>query len=134
MGDPECQVILPRLKSKLFDLIKSAVENKLRKTKVRWYKKKCMTIVLCSKGYPGQYVKGIKINKIDKIQLPKDSAIFHAGTSFSNGNLVTTGGRVLNITKSGNSFLEIRKDILKIIKKIIWKKCFFRIDIGWRVI
>jgi phosphoribosylamine---glycine ligase len=134
MGDPECQVILPRLKSKLFDLIKSAVENKLRKTKVRWYKKKCMTIVLCSKGYPGQYVKGIKINKIDKIQLPKDSAIFHAGTSFSNGNLVTTGGRVLNITKSGNSFLEIRKDILKIIKKIIWKKCFFRKDIGWRVI
>ena len=134
MGDPECQVIIPRLKSKLFDVIKSTVDNKLKKIKVKWYKKKCMTIVLCSKGYPGKYVKGVNINKINTIQLPKNSTIFHAGTSFLNGNLITTGGRVLSVTKSGKSFLTIRKDILKIIKKIIWKQCFFRKDIGWRVI
>ena len=134
MGDPECQVIIPRLKSKLFNLIESVVENKLKNIKVKWFKKKCMTIVLCSKGYPGKYIKGIKINKINNIKLSRDTIIFHAGTSFSNGDLISNGGRVLSVTKSGKNFLEIRKGILKIIKKIIWKQGFFRKDIGWRVI
>ena len=134
MGDPECQVIIPRLKSKLFNLIESVVENKLKNIKVKWFKKKCMTIVLCSKGYPGKYIKGIKINKINNIKLSRDTIIFHAGTSFANGDLISNGGRVLSVTKSGKNFLEIRKGILKIIKKIVWKQGFFRKDIGWRVI
>ncbi len=134
MGDPECQVILPRLKSDLLKIFNAAVENRLNKIKIKWKKVKCMTIVLCSKGYPLK----IKINKpirnISKIKDTKTSFIFHAGTKFLNNNLVSSGGRVLNITATGKIFKNIRKKIFKIIKKVNWKHGFFRKDIGWRVI
>ena len=67
MGDPECQVIIPRLKTDLFKIIDYSLKNKLKKIKLSWEKNKCMTIVLCSKGYPGKYKKG-KIIKIKKIK------------------------------------------------------------------
>tara|TARA_B100000575_G_scaffold240853_1_gene203719 strand:- start:4304 stop:5563 length:1260 start_codon:yes stop_codon:yes gene_type:complete len=134
MGDPECQVILPRLSSDLLKIFISAIENKLNKMKIKWKKVKCMTIVLCSKGYP----RKIKINKpirnINKIKDTKNSFIFHAGTKFLNNNLVSSGGRVLNITATGKIYKNIRKKIFRIIKKVNWKHGFFRKDIGWRVI
>ena len=134
MGDPECQVILPRLKSDLVKIIKNTVMHKLKETKIKWIKKKSMTIVLCSKGYPGFYNKHIKIKNIEKISLSKNDYIYHAGTKFLNGKLVSSGGRVLNITSLGAEFLQIRKKIIRILKALNWKKGFFRRDIGWRVI
>jgi phosphoribosylamine--glycine ligase len=134
MGDPECQVIMPRLKNDLVKIINHALENKLNKTKIKWKKEKCMTIVLCSKGYPGNYSKGKVIKNLDKIKLNKQSSIFHAGTKILNKKLLSNGGRVLNITSSGKNFSKIRKSIVKIIKKINWHHGFFRKDIGWRVI
>ena len=134
MGDPECQVIMPRLKTKLIDIIEKALENKLNKIKIKWNKKKSMTIVLCSKGYPKSYKKNVIIPNFSKLKLDKDSLIYHAGTKYLNNNIVSNGGRVLNVTCLGKSFLSIRKKILKIIKKINWKKGFYRRDIGWRVI
>ena len=134
MGDPECQVIMPRLKTKLIDIIEKALENKLNKIKIKWNKKKSMTIVLCSKGYPKIYKKNVIIPNFSKLKLDKDSLIYHAGTKYLNNNIVSNGGRVLNVTCLGKSFLSIRKKILKIIKKINWKKGFYRRDIGWRVI
>ena len=80
MGDPECQVILPRLKTDLVKIILSVIKNKLRFTSINWVDKKSMTIVLCSKGYPGKYRKFIKIKNLMKIKLKKTSYIFHAGT------------------------------------------------------
>ena len=133
MGDPECQVILPRLKTDLIKIISSAVANKLKNIKIEWKKEKSMTIVLCSKGYPKNYKKNKKID-IKKLKLLKDEFIYHAGTKFVNGQLLSSGGRVLNITSIGNNFLKIRNKIIKVIKKLNWKAGFYRKDIGWKVI
>ena len=133
MGDPECQVILPRLKTDLIKIISSAVANKLKNIKIEWKKEKSMTIVLCSKGYPKNYKKNKKID-INKLKLLKDEFIYHAGTKFVNGQLLSSGGRVLNITSIGNNFLKIRNKIIKVIKKLNWKAGFYRKDIGWKVI
>ena len=134
MGDPECQVIIPRLKTDLLKIFQSSVLNKLNKIKIKWERKKCMTIVLCSKGYPGKYKKGKIIKNINKLKNEKNSFVFHAGTKLINNELVSNGGRVLNITSTGKIFKKIRKNIFKIIKVINWKHGFFRKDIGWRVI
>ena len=134
MGDPECQVILPRLKTDLVTIIKNTINNKLKNTKITWSNSKSMTIVLCSKGYPGKYKKNKKINNLFNIKLTNSEYIYHAGTKFINNELVSNGGRVLNITSKGSNFRNIRKNILKIIKKINWKYGFYRKDIGWRII
>ena len=133
MGDPECQVILPRLKTDIVQIFLDAVTNKLSKTFIRWKKEKSMTIVLCAKGYPGVYKKNLKLN-IDKVKLSKNNYIYHAGTKFLNNELRTCGGRVLNVTSTGDSFLVIRNKIIANIKKINWKEGFYRKDIGWKVI
>ena len=133
MGDPECQVILPRLNSDIIKIFNSVVSNKLDKINIKWKKDKCMTIVLCAKGYPGKYKKNMRIQNLDKIIINKKSFIFHAGTKFIGNMLFSNGGRVLNITSTGKKFKSIRSYILKIIKRINWKYGFFRKDIGWRV-
>ena len=134
MGDPECQVILPRLNTDILKIFNNVLKNKIKKTKISWKKNKCMTIVMCSKGYPGKYKNNKVIKNIKKIKLKKNSFIFHAGTKIINNELLSNGGRVLNITSTGKKFLEIRKNIFRIIKKLNWKDGFFRKDIGWRVI
>ena len=134
MGDPECQVILPRLKSDIVKIFKNSIRNKLKNTKIDWKKQKCMTIVLCSKGYPGTYKKNLKINNVNKIKLSKSNYIYHAGTKIINNHIVSNGGRVLNMTSMGNNYYKIRKKIILNIKKLNWSKGFFRKDIGWRVI
>ena len=134
MGDPECQVILPRLKTDLFKIIKYAVKNKLNKLSIKWKKEKSMTIVLCSKGYPSKYKKNKIIKNLNKIKLKKNFSIFHAGTKIENNKILSNGGRVLNITGVGRKFSKLRLDIIKIIKSINWRGGFYRRDIGWRVI
>ena len=134
MGDPECQVILPRLNMDLLKIFNSALKNNLNKINIKWKDFKCMTIVLCSNGYPGRYKKNKIIKNIDKITSRNNSFVFHAGTKFINGKLVSSGGRVLNIISTGKNFRKIRKNIFKILKIINWKDGFFRKDIGWRVI
>ena len=134
MGDPECQVILPRLKTDLIKIINNTVANKLNKTKIKWKKYKSMAIVLCSKGYPGNYKKNKIIKNLDQLKISKDDFIYHAGTKFVNGKLLSNGGRVLNVTSTGKNFLTIRNNIIKIIKKLNWRPGFYRKDIGWKVI
>ena len=134
MGDPECQVILPRLKTDLVKLLSAATNNKLKNIKIKWKKLNCMTIILCSKGYPGKVKKNILIKNINKLKLKKNSFIYHAGTKLIDSEVVSNGGRVLSITSMGKIYVQIRKDIIKIIKSINWKHGFYRKDIGWRVI
>ena len=134
MGDPECQVILPRLKTDLLEIINHSINNRLKKIKITWSKEKSMTVVLCSKGYPGNYKKNRIIKNLEKIRIDKKSKIFHAGTTQKNGIFFSIGGRVLNITSKGSNFKMVRNKIYKIIKKINWKYGFCRKDIGWRVI
>ena len=134
MGDPECQVIIPRLSTDILKIFNNASINKLNKINIEWKKLKCMTIVLCSKGYPGKYKKNKRIKNLNKLNYKKNSFIFHAGTKLVDNELFSNGGRVLNVTSTGKVFKNIRKNILKIIRKINWKNGFFRKDIGWRVI
>ncbi len=133
MGDPECQVIVPRLKTDLLKVISYSLKNQLTKLKLKWEKNKCMTIVLCSKGYPGNYKKG-NIIKLKKFKDQKNLFIIHAGTKKKKENIISNGGRVLNIVCKGQNFNQIRKKIINLIKKINWKGGFYRKDIGWRVI
>ncbi len=134
MGDPECQVIVPRIKTDLLKILNEAASNNLNKIKIKWNNVCCMTIVLCSKGYPGKYQKNKIIKNLRKIRFKKNLFVFHAGTKLLNNNFYSNGGRVLNITATGKVFKNLRKNIIKIIKKINWKFGFFRRDIGWRVI
>ena len=134
MGDPECQAILPRLKTDLVKIVENTIQNKLKDTKILWSKNKSMTIVLCSKGYPNSYKKDLPIKNLNKIRLSKQSFIYHAGTKLTKDNLFSNGGRVLNITSVGKNFLTIRNKIISIIKELSWNHGFFRKDIGWRVI
>ena len=134
MGDPECQVILPRLKTDILKIFNAVINNKIKNINIKWKKEKCMTIVLCSKGYPGSYEKNLKIKNITNLKLKKNTYIFHAGTKLIKDDLVSNGGRVLNITSLGKDLAEIRRYIIKVFKMINWKKGFYRRDIGWRVI
>jgi phosphoribosylamine---glycine ligase len=134
MGDPECQTILPRLKTDLVKIIFSTVTNKLAKIKIKWKKCKSMAVVLCSNGYPGNYRINQEITNLDKLKLKKNNFIYHAGTKYEANKLLSNGGRVLNIISTGKNFLVIRKKIIKLIKQINWKFGFYRKDIGWKVI
>ncbi len=134
MGDPECQVILPRLKTDLVKILYSATLNKLKNLEIKWKKEKSMTIVLCSKGYPGKYKKNFNIRNINNLKLRKRDFIYHAGTILKGKEILSNGGRVLNITSLGSNFLNIRKRIISIIEKLNWKKGFYRKDIGFKII
>ena len=134
MGDPECQVILPRLKTDLVKILLSVIKNNLNNIQIKWKKEKCMTIVICSKGYPGNYKRNVLIKNLSSIRLDKKSFVYHAGTKIENNLLLSNGGRVLNFSSLGKSFLDVRKKILKLIAKLNWKRGFFRKDIGWRII
>ena len=93
-----------------------------------------MTVVLCAKGYPGEYKKNLKIQNIDKINLSEKDFIFHAGTKIVNNVLRSNGGRILNVLSLGTNFKSIRKRIISNIKKLKLKGIFYRKDIGWKVI
>ena len=134
MGDPECQVILPRLKTDIVKIFKNSVTNNLKSTKIEWKNQKSMTIVLCSKGYPGVYKKNLSIKNLDRIKLSKNDFIYHAGTKVLESEVKSNGGRVLNITSLGNDFLKIRRKIISIIRKLKWPYGYYRKDIGWKVI
>ena len=134
MGDPECQVILPRLKTDIVKIFKNTITNRLKNTKIEWRKQKSMAIVLCTKGYPGSYKKNLLINNINKVKLVKEDFIYHAGTKILNNEIRSNGGRVLNFVSIGNNFLSVRNQIISYIKKLNWKKGFFRKDIGWKII
>ena len=134
MGDPECQVIMMRLKTDLLEIIDSIINNKLNNIKIKWSKKNSITIVLCAKGYPLNYIKNSEIKNLSKIKLDDSNQIFHAGTYSKNNKIYSNGGRVLNITSCSESLVKARNNSLSNINKINWKDGFFRKDIGWKAI
>ena len=134
MGDPECQTILPKLKTDLADIFLACCENKLDQIKIEWNKSKSMCVVLCSNGYPDQYDKNVLIKNIEKIVTNKNNLCFHAGTASNNNNIYAIGGRVLNFVSLSNSFLEARDNIFNNLNVLDWKEGFYRKDIGYKVI
>ena len=134
MGDPECQVLMMRLETDLLEIIDHAIKNKINNLKIEWNKKSSITIVLCSKGYPSNYIGGSEIKNLSNILTDKNNQIFHAGTYEKDNKIYSSGGRVLNITSSSESLIEARDKSLNNIDKINWADGFFRKDIGWKVI
>ena len=134
MGDPECQTILPKLKTDVVDVFLACCEKKLDRIELEWSDKKSLCIVICSKGYPETFSKNVLIENLDKINLNKDEFLFHAGTSSNNNKIYATGGRVLNFVTISEEFEEARKKIFSNIKKLDWPGGFYRKDIGHKVI
>ena len=134
MGDPECQTILPRLKTNFFEIIEATVNKKLDQINLDWHDSKALSIVVCSKGYPQNYEKNKEISNLDKIVLAEDEFIFHAGTKIYKSKILSNGGRVLNFVANKKSFRKSRDTILDLIKKIKWENSFYRKDIGFKVI
>ncbi len=134
MGDPECQVLMMRLKTSLVEVVKSVMNDSLKNLKIDWNDSSCMTIVLCSKGYPGNYKKDSEIKNLDKMDTNKNNQLFHAGTYEKNKKIYSNGGRVLNVTCLEKNLVLARNKCLDNLKTISWDYGFFRKDIGWRVI
>ncbi len=134
MGDPECQTILPRLKTNLLEIIESVINENLSQINIDWYDVKTLSIVQCSKGYPEAYENNVEIKNLNKISLMENEFIFHAGTKITDSKIFSNGGRVLNIVAKSESFEKSRKLAINLIKKIDWKKGFYRKDIGFKVI
>jgi len=134
MGDPECQTILPKLKTNLLDIIESCCNEKLKNLEIEWYDKKSLCIVLCSKGYPEKYDNKVLIENAEKLNLGKGDFIFHAGTKKVNNKIYSNGGRVISFVSLSSSFKDSRNKVLTLIKNLNWRGGFFRKDIGYKVI
>ena len=134
MGDPECQTILPRLKTDLIDIFLACCEKELKKISIEWKNKKSLCIVLCSNGYPDTYKKNIEINNLNNIKLNFDDFVFHAGTIKKNEKILAVGGRVLNFVSLSDDFKLAKKNVEENLVKLNWTGGFFRRDIGYKVI
>ena len=134
MGDPECQTILPRLKTDLTEIFLACCDRRLNEINIDWKNKKSLCVVLCSKGYPDKFDKNIEIPNLNNFILKKDEYLFHAGTKIINNKIFSNGGRVLSFVSISEDFLDARKKIHKTLDNLNWNKGFFRKDIGYKVI
>ena len=134
MGDPECQTILPKLKTDLLEIIDACCNEKLKDLKIEWHDKKSLCIVLCSKGYPNEYKNKVLIENTEKLYLSENDFIYHAGTKIIKNKIYSNGGRVINFVSLSNDFKESRNKILKLIKSLDWSGGFFIKFIGHKVI
>ena len=134
MGDPECQTILPKLKTDLLEIIMSCVSNKLKKQTIEWHNDNSICIVLCAKGYPEKFKKNIIINNLDLLNLNSKNFCFHAGTKKKGNKIKSNGGRVLNFVSISKDLKTARDKILKNLKILNWNKGHYRKDIGYKVI
>ena len=133
-GDPECQVLMLRLGAQALDALLACAEGKLDEARINWADDHALTVVMAADGYPGDYEKGQTIGGLDAADGDPFVEIFHAGTKRDGENVVSNGGRVLNITARGNTLQEARERAYATIEKINWPGGFYRNDIGWRAL
>ena len=130
-GDPETQVVLPRLSTDLVEIVHNTITNNLEKTPIELTDNNTITVVIASKGYPGTFKKGIELPSLNKFDKQDDILIFHSGTAKNeNENLISSGGRVLSVTAIGDNVQDCRKKAYNTVEEIIWDKGFYRRDIG----
>jgi len=134
MGDPECQTILPILKTDLIEVIEAVINEKLNNFNLEWYDAKSLCVVLCSNGYPDKYEKNIEIQNFNSVVLDEKNFLFHAGTKKKDKKILAIGGRVLNFVSISSSFNNAREKIHKNLEKLNWKAGFYRKDIAHKVI
>jgi phosphoribosylamine---glycine ligase len=133
-GDPECQVLLPLLKSDLLPALMAARDGVLRDFDLRWSENAALCVVLAAKGYPGEPVKGTEIRGLDRAASVDGVTIFHAGTRRVGGRLVADGGRVLDVVAVAPTIAEAQIRAYAAVDRIDWPEGFCRRDIGWRAI
>jgi len=134
MGDPECQTILPLLKTDLIEVFNACCDESLENLNIEWSEEKSLCIVLCSRGYPDKFTNKIKIENLNNLKLNKNDFIFHAGTKEEENEIFSNGGRVLNFVSLSSSFKNSRKRAIELINQLNWKNGFFRKDIGFKII
>ena len=133
-GDPECQVLMPRLKSDLLELLLAARNGALQSVKPQWRDEVALTVVMASQGYPGSYAKGHVISGLQEASAMPGVTVFHAGTEKRGNEIVAVGGRVLNITAVGKDVAEAQARAYAAADRIHWEGAFCRRDIGWRAL
>lgn len=134
-GDPECQVLMMRLQSDILPALIATADGTLKNFDLRWQPKAAMTVVLASDGYPGTYQKGTVIRNVDGAEADPDVTVFHAGTARNDaGELIATGGRVLNVTAVGDTVRAARDSAYAAVDLIQWPEGFCRRDIGHRAL
>jgi len=133
-GDPECQVLMMRLGAQAFDLMHAAAEGRLADMQVHWADDHALTVVMAAAGYPGDYEKGSVIGGLEGLAEDSSNMVFHAGTAERDGDIVSVGGRVLNVTARGETLAQARANAYAVVDKIDWPEGFCRRDIGWRAL
>lgn len=130
-GDPETQVVLPRLKTDFIDIIEAVIEGRLAELTIEWEEEACACVVMASGGYPGSYQKGLPISGLTADgQHPDAYAIFHAGTRLSDGQYLTNGGRVLGVTAKGATLDQALQAAYRVVESIHFEGAHYRRDIG----
>jgi phosphoribosylamine--glycine ligase len=129
-GDPETQVILPRLKTPLADIIEATIEEKLSDISIEWYDNACACVIMASGGYPGSYSKGYQIFGLDENGQAPDVTVYHSGTIAKNGSYFTNGGRVIGVTASGNNIQKAIESAYIGVSGINFENVQYRTDIG----
>ncbi|MFT7593558.1 MAG: phosphoribosylamine--glycine ligase [Paracoccaceae bacterium] len=133
-GDPEVQTLMMRLGAQAMDLMHAAAEGRLADCRVNWGDDHAMCVVMAANGYPGEYEKGSVIGGLGGLPETSSAMCFHAGTSEKDGQVVASGGRVLNLTARGNTLAEARDRAYTMADAVDWPGGFFRRDIGWRAL
>ncbi len=133
-GDPETQVLMPRLKSDLVPALLASRDGILKSFDLRWYETPALTVVMAANGYPGNYVRGTVIEGLDDAAAVEGVQVFHAGTKAEGGHILANGGRVLNISAIGKTVREAQARAYAAIARIRWPEGFYRRDIGWRAV
>ncbi len=134
MGDPECQTILPKLKTDLSEILLACCQENLDKININWLNKKSLCVVICSNGYPDKFKKNVKIENLKSVNLQSQDYLFHAGTSKVNEEVYAIGGRVLNFVSLSNDFNDAKINIQRNLDNLNWSGGFYRRDIGYKVI
>ena len=133
-GDPETQVILPRLKTDLIDILNAVIDSTLHKINIQWEDNAAVCVVVASGGYPEKYQKGKVISGLEKLEKMKDMIAFHAGTKFQEGRVVTSGGRVLGITAWDETISKAKEKAYKGVNEIYFEDMYYRKDIAAKAI
>jgi phosphoribosylamine--glycine ligase len=133
-GDPETQVLMPRLMSDLVPALLASRDGMLKSFDLRWYETPALTVVMAANGYPGHYARGTVIEGLDEAAAVEGVQIFHAGTKAEGGRILANGGRVLDISATGKTVREAQARAYAATARIRWPEGFYRRDIGWRAV
>ncbi|MEO1197885.1 MAG: phosphoribosylamine--glycine ligase [Pseudomonadota bacterium] len=134
-GDPECQVLMLRLKDDILLLMRAAADGTLSTMSARWYDETALTVVMATRGYPGAYERGSEIAGLENVSEMEDVEVFHAGTTRGdNDRVLANGGRVLAVTALGPSVRQAQAHAYEAIARLDWPEGYYRRDIGWRAI